>query len=145
MNPLFSKIASIFSGENGIVSQLTKSVDTFVTTSKEKEELKQDMLNILKSHEENLQNELTERHRTDMNSDSWLSKNIRPMVLIFILLLYSFFSIVDTDAIGLRIDEAYIKLLGNWGIMIMSFYFGSRGIEKIMETMGKYNTGKKNK
>ncbi|NQU52253.1 MAG: hypothetical protein HQ522_06905 [Bacteroidetes bacterium] len=143
MNPIFTKIASLFSGENGIVSQLTKSVDTFVTTSGEKEQLKQDMLRILKSHEENLQSELTERLRIDMNSDSWLSKNIRPMVLIFILTVYSFFSIVDTEAVGLDINEAYIELLGNWGMMIMSFYFGSRGVEKIMETMGKYNIGRK--
>ncbi|MFK5893717.1 MAG: hypothetical protein QM504_10905 [Pseudomonadota bacterium] len=143
MIPVFTKIASLFSGENGLINQLTKSVDTFVTTSKEKEQLKQNMLSILKSHEENLQHELTERHRTDMNSDSWLSKNIRPMVLIFILTVYSFFSIVDTTAVGLDINEAYVELLGQWGIMIMSFYFGSRGVEKIMETMGKYNIGRK--
>jgi hypothetical protein len=143
MTGVFSKIAGLFSGENGIVNQLAKSVDRFVTTPEEKERLKQDMLTILKSHEERLQGELTERHRIDMTSDSWLSKNIRPMVLIFILVVYSFFSIVDTKSVGLDINEAYVNLLGQWGIMIMSFYFGSRGVEKIMETMGKYNIGRK--
>lgn len=140
---IFQKIGSLFSGENGIISQVTNTIDKFVTTSGEKEQLKHEMLKILKNHEEALQSELTERHRIDMNSDSWLSKNIRPLVLIFILFMYSFFSIVDTEAIGLNIDESYVKLLGQWGIMIMSFYFGSRGVEKIMETMGKYQIGRK--
>ena len=77
------------------------------------------------------QNNLTERVKADMGSDSWLSKNIRPMTLIFLLIAYSGFaiaSIFDYETRG-----AYVELLGQWGMLVMSFYFGGRTLEKIMD------------
>jgi hypothetical protein len=81
------------------------------------------------------QNNLTERLKADMVSDSWLSKNIRPMTLIFILLAYSTFAMMS--AFNLNTNQAYVELLGQWGMLIMSFYFGGRTLEKIMDMKGK--------
>jgi hypothetical protein len=75
--------------------------------------------------------ELTKRQQADMLSDSWLSKNIRPMTLIAILLGYFIFAMMS--AFGMDANKAYVELLGQWGMLIMSFYFGGRTLEKIMD------------
>ena len=77
------------------------------------------------------QNNLSQRHTADMQSDSWLSKNIRPMTLIAILTGYFVFALMsafDSDT-----NAAYVELLGQWGMLIMSFYFGGRTLEKIID------------
>jgi hypothetical protein len=80
---------------------------------------------------DNVENqELTKRLEADMGSDSWLSKNIRPMTLIFILLIYTVFGFMS--AWDLEVNGPYVELLGQWGMLIMSFYFGGRTLEKIM-------------
>ena len=79
--------------------------------------------------------ELTKRQQADMSSDSWLSKNIRPMTLIFILLAYFVFAMMS--AFGSNANEKYVELLGQWGMLIMSFYFGGRTLEKIMDMKAK--------
>lgn len=76
------------------------------------------------------QQELTKRQQSDMMSDSWLSKNIRPMTLIAILTGYFVFAFMS--AFDLETNNAYVELLGQWGMLIMSFYFGGRTLEKIM-------------
>jgi Na+-transporting methylmalonyl-CoA/oxaloacetate decarboxylase gamma subunit len=81
------------------------------------------------------QNNLTDRLKADMGSDSWLSKNIRPMTLIFILLAYFIFAMMS--AYGMSANEKYVELLGQWGMLIMSFYFGGRTLEKIMDMKAK--------
>jgi hypothetical protein len=85
----------------------------------------------------NEQQELTKRQQADMASDSWLAKNIRPMTLIAIIsgyFIFAFMSAFDMDT-----NERYVELLGQWGMLIMSFYFGGRTLEKIvdMKTKGK--------
>jgi uncharacterized membrane protein (DUF106 family) len=75
--------------------------------------------------------ELTKRQQADMASDSWLSKNIRPMTLVFILLVYSTFAMMS--AWDIEVNNNYVELLGQWGMLIMSFYFGGRTLEKIMD------------
>jgi len=79
--------------------------------------------------------ELTKRQQADMASDSWLSKNIRPMTLIFILLAYFTFAMMS--AFGQDANQKYVELLGQWGMLIMSFYFGGRTLEKIMDMKAK--------
>lgn len=79
--------------------------------------------------------ELTKRLEADMASDSWLSKNIRPMTLIFILVAYFTFAMMS--AYGSNANEKYVELLGQWGMLIMSFYFGGRTLEKIMDMRSK--------
>jgi hypothetical protein len=81
------------------------------------------------------QNNLTARQQADMASDSWLSKNIRPMTLVAIFTGYFTFGIMDAN--GIKANETYVQLLGQWGMLVMSFYFGGRTMEKIMEIKGK--------
>ncbi len=81
------------------------------------------------------QNNLTARQQADMSSDSWLSKNIRPMTLVAIFTGYFTFGIMDAN--GVKANETYVQLLGQWGMLVMSFYFGGRTLEKIMEIKGK--------
>jgi len=79
--------------------------------------------------------ELTKRQQADMASDSWLSKNIRPMTLVFILVTYTIFGLMS--AWDLEVNNNYVELLGQWGMLIMSFYFGGRTLEKILAAKGK--------
>ena len=81
------------------------------------------------------QNNLTQRMQADMGSDSFLSKNIRPLTLIFILLAYSGFAIASIFEYETR--GAYVELLGQWGMLVMSFYFGGRTLEKISDKVKK--------
>jgi hypothetical protein len=81
------------------------------------------------------QNNVTGRHVADMASDSWLSKNIRPLTLVAIFTGYFTFGIMDAN--GVKANESYVQLLGQWGMLVMSFYFGGRTLEKIMEIRGK--------
>ena len=81
------------------------------------------------------QNNLTERLKADMASDSWLSKNIRPLTLIFIL--FAYFTFAMMSAFDYETRGNYVELLGQWGMLIMSFYFGGRTLEKIMDMKGK--------
>ena len=76
------------------------------------------------------QEELTKRLQADMSSDSWLSKNIRPMTLVFILITYTAFALMS--AWDIEVNNNYVELLGQWGMLIMSFYFGGRTLEKII-------------
>ena len=81
------------------------------------------------------QHEVTERLKADMGSDSWLSKNIRPMTLIAILIGYFIFA--GLSAAKIDVNSEYVQLLGQWGMLIMSFYFGGRTLEKIMDMKAK--------
>ena len=88
---------------------------------------------------DNIENqELTKRHTADMASDSWLSKNIRPATLIFILFVYTVFGV--GSAFEMNVHQPYVELLGQWGMLIMSFYFGGRTLEKIMDMKSKNAT-----
>ena len=81
------------------------------------------------------QQELTKRAEADMASDSWLSKNIRPMTLIAILAGYFIFAMMS--AFNMETNSKYVELLGQWGMLIMSFYFGGRTLEKIIDMKSK--------
>ena len=81
------------------------------------------------------QNNLTDRLKSDMSSDSTLSKNIRPMTLIAIFIGYFVFAMMS--AFKLEVNETYVTLLGQWGMLVMSFYFGGRTLEKIMDMKAK--------
>lgn len=78
---------------------------------------------------------VSERWKSDMTSDSWLSKNIRPLTLIFILSVYTIFAI--SSAFGVKVTESYVELLGQWGMLIMSAYFVGRTVEKGISLIGE--------
>ena len=78
---------------------------------------------------------VSSRWNADMSSDSWLSKNIRPMSLIAIFTGYFVFAMMS--AYGYNANESYVTLLGNWGMLIMGAYFGGRTVEKLADLRSK--------
>lgn len=86
------------------------------------------------------QEELTKRQNADMASDSWMSKNIRPLSLIALFAAYIIFALMS--AAGIDTNESYTMLLGQWGQLAFGFYFGSRGMEKVAEIWSKKNGNK---
>lgn len=79
----------------------------------------------------NEDNNVSDRWKADMTSDSWLSKNVRPGTLVYLLTAYLLFALLD--GAGYRISESYVQLLGQWGMLVMTAYFGGRTVEKVME------------
>ena len=77
------------------------------------------------------QENITDRWRSDMGSDSWLSKNIRPMALIAIFVAFFLFTMMS--AFGYNAQESYVNLLGQWGQIIFLAYFGGRTVEKLAD------------
>jgi hypothetical protein len=119
-----------------------KVLDKFVPDPEAKAKAQKELLQMQQEgrlaelNADNIENqELTKRHEADMASDSWLSKNIRPGTLIFILIVYTVFAMMS--AFGYNANESYVTLLGQWGMLIMSFYFGGRTLEKIMDMKAK--------
>jgi uncharacterized membrane protein (DUF106 family) len=129
-------------GIDDILSVGMKLVDKFVPDPQAKQEAQLKLLEMQKNGELaqlqadiNEQQELTKRVQADMMSDSWMSKNIRPMTLVFILVTYTTFGMMS--AWDIEVNNNYVELLGQWGMLIMSFYFGGRTLEKIMDMKGK--------
>jgi uncharacterized membrane protein (DUF106 family) len=119
-----------------------KVLDKFIPDPEAKAKAQQELLQMQqegKLAELNADNieaqELTKRQSADMMSDSWLSKNIRPMTLVFILMTYTTFAMMS--AWDIEVNNNYVELLGQWGMLIMSFYFGGRTLEKIMDMKAK--------
>ena len=83
----------------------------------------------------NEQNNVSERWKADLGSDSWLSKNVRPMTLVALLVAYFIFA--TASAFGIEVTQAYVELLGQMIMLIVSAYFGGRTLEKIMDKKGK--------
>ncbi len=82
------------------------------------------------------QEAVSARWTADMNSDSWLSKNIRPLTMIFILSAYLLLAIGD-GAEWFDVSDNFVELLGQWGMLVMSAYFGGRTLEKIIDMKTK--------
>jgi hypothetical protein len=97
----------------------------------EKARLEQEELKALLAAQANQENNVSDRWKADMASDSWLSKNVRPGTLVYILTAYLIFALLD--GAGYRISESYVQLLGQWGMLVMTAYFGGRTVEKVME------------
>jgi hypothetical protein len=78
----------------------------------------------------NEQNNVSDRWKADLSSDSWLSKNVRPMTLVALLVAYFIFA--TASAFDLNVKQSYVELLGQMIMLIVSAYFGGRTLEKIM-------------
>ena len=101
----------------------------------EKARIEQEELKALLAAQANQENNISDRWKADMSSDSWMSKNVRPMTLVYILTAYLLFALLD--GAGYKISETYITLLGHWGLIVMTAYFGGRTVEKVMEMRRK--------
>jgi hypothetical protein len=101
----------------------------------EKAKLELEEMKVLATAAQNDADNITDRWQADMSSDSWLSKNIRPISLIAIFLGYFLFAMMS--AFGHNANESYVTLLGNWGMLIMGAYFGGRTIEKLADMRKK--------
>ena len=101
----------------------------------EKAKLEQQELEALLAAQANQENNVSDRWKADMASDSWLSKNVRPGTLVYLLTAYLIFALLD--GYGYKISESYVSLLGQWGMLVMTAYFGGRTVEKVMEMRKK--------
>lgn len=131
-----------FLGGTNVIKAVGDIADTLITTDKERleldikrQELKLKETELFIDYQKNDNDNISKRWGSDMSSDSWLSKNIRPLTLIYILTAYTLFSI--GGIFNLNVPSAYVELLGQWGMLIMSAYFGGRTIEKVVEMRGR--------
>jgi hypothetical protein len=101
----------------------------------EKARIEQEELKALLAAQANQEDNVSKRWQADMASDSWLSKNVRPGTLVYLLTAYLVFALLD--GAGYKISESYVSLLGQWGMLVMTAYFGGRTVEKVMEMRRK--------
>jgi hypothetical protein len=101
----------------------------------EKARIEQEELKVLLAAQANQEDNVSKRWQADMASDSWLSKNVRPGTLVYLLTAYLIFALLD--GYGYKISESYVNLLGQWGMLVMTAYFGGRTVEKVMEMRRK--------
>lgn len=145
---MFKKIADLFGGN--LLESVSGVVDKFVTTKGEKMHLNLELQKLLNEKAVQAQQiimegerELTKRHAADMSSDSWLSKNIRPLILLFLtvgLVVLAYLSIFALSVEEVALVQPWINLLGGITGTAYSFYFGSRGWEKITQLKQKQIT-----
>lgn len=101
----------------------------------EKAKIELEELKALLAAQANQENNVSDRWKADMSSDSWMSKNIRPLTLVYLLSAYTLFALLDGG--GYKVAESYVTLLGQWGMLVMTAYFGGRTVEKVMELRNK--------
>ena len=135
---MFKELLSALGG--GLFKEVRELVDNVVTSTEEKLEiearLKEKEMDFKQKQDEldlQYQKELSERHRSDMASDSWLSKNVRPLVLLVFVGLLVALSITDGAIGDFVVSESFIDTLETWGTTALMFYFGSRGLEKALK------------
>ena len=120
-----------------LVGDAGSIIDNVVTTKEEKMQLKNEMKKMILDSENDLQKNVTDRWKADMASDSWLSKNVRPMTLIFVLLCTMLLIFIDAGSIKFHVEEKWTDLLQLSLITIIGSYFGGRSIEKLKNGKGK--------
>ena len=121
----------------GLLGKADKIIDEVVTSKEEKLTLKNELQDILLKSEAELQKNVTERWKADMASDSWLSKNVRPMVLIFLVTSTVLMVFIDAGSISFEVEEKWTDLLQLTLITVIGAYFGGRSVEKVKNTNKK--------
>jgi cation transport ATPase len=116
---------------NKLAGDAGNIIDNVVTTKEEKMKLKNEMKKMLLDSDNDLQKNVTDRWTADMKSDSWLSKNVRPMTLIFVLVCTMLLIFIDAGTIKFHVEEKWTDLLQLVLITIVGSYFGGRSIEKL--------------
>ena len=116
---------------NKLVGDAGNIIDNVVTTKEEKMKLKNELKKMILDSESDLQKNVTDRWKADMNSDSWLSKNVRPLTLIFMLTCTMLLIFIDAGYIDFQVKPHFADLLQIVLITIVGSYFGGRSIEKL--------------
>ncbi len=121
----------------GLFGKADKIIDEVVTSKEEKLTLKNAMQKMLLDSEDTIQENVTKRWEADMESDSWLSKNVRPMVLIFLVVCTMILVFIDAGFIDFKVEDKWINLLEITLLTVIGAYFGGRSIEKVKNTNAK--------
>ena len=124
LNKLFS------GGTSKLVESVGGVLDNLTTTKDEKLEAKRKLKELIMSHEAEMERNITDRWQADMNSDSWLSKNVRPMILIFLVVSTVLMIFIDAGTIQFTVEEKWTDLLQLVLITVIGAYFGGRSLEK---------------
>ena len=124
LNKLFS------GGASKLVESVGGVLDNVITTKDEKLEAKRKLKELILSHEAEMERNITDRWQADMNSDSWLSKNVRPLVLIFLVVCTMLMIFIDAGTIKFTVEEKWTDLLQLVLITVIGAYFGGRSLEK---------------
>jgi cation transport ATPase len=133
-------------GAGDLIESIGNVVDKFVTTDAEKEQAKKELQEVIFNHEVGLEQELTKRQQADMASDSWLSKNVRPLALMFLTvmtMILAYLTIFFLPAEKTALLKPWLDMLTTLLSLVYTFYFGSRGFEKITSMIAN-NSNKKN-
>jgi hypothetical protein len=116
---------------SGLFSKADSIIDECITSKEEKLILKNEFQKIIQEQEALIEQEITKRWEADMNSDSWLSKSIRPLVLAWLVISTTLLIFVDAGVITFVVADKWVDLLQIVLITCIGAYFGSRGLEKI--------------
>ena len=126
-----SIIIKIFSGGAGeLVESVGGVLDNLTTSKEEKLEAKQKMKELIADYETKMEQNITDRWKADMNSDSWLSKNVRPLVLIFLVVCTVLMIFIDAGSLNFVVEQKWTDLLQLVLITVIGAYFGGRSFEK---------------
>ena len=127
-----SILSKVFSaGAGKLVQNVGNVIDSLTTTDEEKLAAEAKIKDLIMSYEAEMQKQVTERWKVDMQSDSWLSKNIRPMVLIFLVVSTVLLIFIDAGIIQFEVKASWVDLLQLVLITVIGAYFGGRSLEKV--------------
>jgi hypothetical protein len=124
-----SKLLNFLGG--GVIEKVGNVIDNLSTSDEERLAAKQAMEEVLMQAEAQAQEQVTRRWEADMKSDNWLSKNIRPLICIFLTAIFVVLSVFDGNVGGFVIQESYIPIYQTLLITVYGAYFAGRSIEKI--------------
>ena len=126
-----SILNKIFSGgTKDLVEGVGGVLDNLTTSKEEKLEAKRKMQELIADYETKMEQNITDRWKSDMNSDSWLSKNVRPLVLIFLVVSTVLMIFIDAGTIAFEVEQKWTDLLQLVLITVIGAYFGGRTMEK---------------
>ena len=114
----------------GVIKEIGNVIDKLTTTEEEKLEIKKQVQIILEEADNNAQQQVTDRWNADMNSDSWLAKNIRPLVLVFLTFVFSLLAFTDGNIGDFKIAKEYIPIFQTLLVTTYGAYFVGRSWEK---------------
>ena len=120
----------LFGKGTDVAGKVGGLVDRFVRTKDEKAEFEKEMTNILIDAEADMQKNVTDRWKADMGSDSWLSKNVRPLVLMFLIFNTMLLIFIDAGYIEFKVEDNWVDLLQVLLLTVIAAYFGGRTVEK---------------